>query len=91
MSHSVFENEGNGERNRTLTHNGYPCGVKHTMDLLANLFHSDPDKFFKTDLQNFPTFWDWLIEIRQPFDVETGHAYWEPAVRAACIGDDYSN
>ena len=51
------------------------------MDLIANLFHQDPETFFKTDLENFPSFWDWLVHVRNPFNRENGHFWWEPAVR----------
>jgi hypothetical protein len=49
------------------------------MEFLAKLFHQDPDRFFKTDLENYPSFPDWFVHIRWPFNKEDGHFWWEPA------------
>lgn len=50
------------------------------MAFLASLFGSDAKTFFRIDgLEDYDSFWSWLLTIRNPFNPKNGHFYWEPA------------
>ncbi|KAH9260575.1 hypothetical protein BASA81_001042 [Batrachochytrium salamandrivorans] len=49
------------------------------IEYVAGLFGQDASVFFNTDMQDYDSFFDWFVTIRNPFNKENGHFYWEPA------------